>query len=65
MTLTPEQLGTIKVYARQVAHDAAAAIWASASRDYLSRQIIDHLRVAVQAAGYTMQIAEPKEASNG
>lgn len=65
MTLTNEQLSFIKVHTNSIAHDATAVIWGSPSREYLISSIIEDLQKAVEAAGYTMQIAMPKEASNG
>jgi hypothetical protein len=57
--MTPSKIGIIQSYAGTAHTRAAAWVWANqANREILERMMIDDLRAAVAAAGYSMVAVE-------
>lgn len=61
--MTEDQICTVKFHAGNAAQNAAAAYWAKSSREFLVGMLLDDLRGAAKAAGYTLSpiVAEPVE----
>jgi hypothetical protein len=59
MSMTPSEISIIKSYAGTASNHAASWIWANQpNREILERMMIDDLRAAVAAAGYSMVAVE-------